>query len=482
MLIDALPVEDGAGAPTAACVVGAGPAGLTLADALSRHGVDVVLIESGGDTPGEAGELNAGTADGWTQDLSASRGRGVGGTATMWNTVRHDEPGAKYVPLDAVDFAVRPEFPRSGWPFGFDELDPWYLAAREFLGITDDAAGMRDDPRLPSLPFPPGSLTTGVYRWGPTAFFCRTLPDRLRRHSRVTLITNATVTSMSCADGAVEAVHWTTLDGQRGTVRARHFVLALGAIENARFLLASGPAAVARHRWLGRGLMEHPIDRSLEIVTRHPALSPRPGRYAADGQGEREYLIGRIGCSAELLTNERLWNASLRFYPDREPRLRRVAKRLAAAAGGHPATRYRIQLDLEQAPHFDNRVVLHAERDRFDVPKARVHWRWRDADEENRRRMAAVVVREFARSGAGEVTRREGESVDPDAHHHAGTTRMHGDPTDGVVDADLGVHGVANLHVAGASVFPTSGVANPTLTIVALSLRLAAKLVRKVAG
>ncbi len=62
---------------------------------------------------------------------------------------------------------------------------------------------------------------------------------------------------------------------------------------------------------------------------------------------------------------------------------------------------------------------------------------------------------------------------DPNAHHHAGTTRMHTDPRFGVADADARVHGTENLYVAGASVFPTAGFANPTLTIVAMALRLA---------
>ncbi len=302
---DALNAEPDAGWQAAVCVVGAGPAGLVVADALARQGVDVVLIESGGDSAGPAGGLNAGTVDGWTQDLCASRGRGVGGTATLWNTIRHGEAGAKYVPLDTVDLLARAELPHSGWPFGFDELAPWYRAARELLGVAEDAAGTRRDPRLPSLPFPPESLTTDVYRWGPAALFCRTLPERLRQHGNVTLLTNATVTSMSSSDRGVEAVHWTTLDGRRGTVSAQSFVLALGAIENARFLLAPGPAA-ARHRWLGRGLMEHPIDRSLTIVSRHRALSPvrggmprkaEPGaKSSSDGSAVRESCSRRSDC------------------------------------------------------------------------------------------------------------------------------------------------------------------------------------------
>jgi choline dehydrogenase-like flavoprotein len=57
--------------------------------------------------------------------------------------------------------------------------------------------------------------------------------------------------------------------------------------------------------------------------------------------------------------------------------------------------------------------------------------------------------------------------------HHLGTTRMSANPRSGVVDPDCKVHSIGNLYVSGGSVFPTSGHANPTLTILALSLRLA---------
>jgi len=63
-----------------------------------------------------------------------------------------------------------------------------------------------------------------------------------------------------------------------------------------------------------------------------------------------------------------------------------------------------------------------------------------------------------------------------------GGTRMHGDPRQGVVDADARVHGIANLYVAGSSLFPTGGAANPTFTLVALALRLADHLNRRIGG
>ena len=85
----------------------------------------------------------------------------------------------------------------------------------------------------------------------------------------------------------------------------------------------------------------------------------------------------------------------------------------------------------------------------------------------------AMAVREFERAKMGRVHRTEGLPVDPNHHHHAGTTRMHPDPDEGVVDEQLRVHNMENLFVAGSSVFPTSGFANPTLTAIAMTLRLA---------
>jgi choline dehydrogenase-like flavoprotein len=76
-------------------------------------------------------------------------------------------------------------------------------------------------------------------------------------------------------------------------------------------------------------------------------------------------------------------------------------------------------------------------------------------------------------SGIGRIIPVAGSIINADAHHHLGTTRMHRDPRRGVVDPDGRVHGTANVFVVGSSVFPTGGYANPTLTVVALALRLA---------
>ncbi len=482
MELDALTATDGTAHSADLCIVGAGPAGLALAHALTGAGLNIILIESGADGNGGARELDAGSTVGDPMaDLRETRARSVGGTSVLWNTVRREVAGAKYVALDPIDFASRSELPWSGWPITRESLDPWYRQARSLLGLEplDPGDVTWSDRRHALLPFRSDGLTSTVYQWGPAETFRRRIPGVLRADPRVRLIRNATVTQLvSEGGGRITEVRWAALSGARGTVGANRFVLAAGTIENARLLLASLAPRATPEGWLGRGLMEHPIDRSLRLVSHHPALSPRPGFYAPFGTGRRANLIGRIGCSDGLLREDRLWNASLRLFPIPEPRLRRIAKRLASWVGGAPVTGYRVLLDLEQAPHRENRITLSDQRDPLGVPQVVVHWRWRAADEANRQRVIAAVVREFSLSRAGQIEVVPGLPVDPDVHHHAGTTRMHEDPGEGVVNADLRVHGLDNLFVAGASVFPTAGVANPTLTIVALTLRLAEHLRR----
>jgi choline dehydrogenase-like flavoprotein len=149
---------------------------------------------------------------------------------------------------------------------------------------------------------------------------------------------------------------------------------------------------------------------------------------------------------------------------------------------GRPRT-FRLHHTLEQAPNPDSRVTLASERDAFGVPRARLDWRTTELDVRTAVAVRTVVGDAFARAGLG-VLHDDGDDTWPPPPlqglrgHHMGTTRMAGDPSRGVVDADCRVHGIPNLFVAGSSVFPTSGAGTPTLTIVALALRLADLLAR----
>lgn len=131
----------------------------------------------------------------------------------------------------------------------------------------------------------------------------------------------------------------------------------------------------------------------------------------------------------------------------------------------------------EQAPDPDNRVTLGSEVDQLGCRKVQLHWRWNEIDRRSAKRAIQIFTEELAQAGVGrlrvELDRGMPQMFLPSIHHHMGTTRMHDNPKQGVVDANCQVHGVSNLFIASSSVFPTGGYANPTLTIVAIAIRVA---------
>lgn len=131
----------------------------------------------------------------------------------------------------------------------------------------------------------------------------------------------------------------------------------------------------------------------------------------------------------------------------------------------------------EQTPNPESRVTLGSEKDAFGQPRVRLDWQFQPRDFRSIQRAQQLVAAAIEECGAGRLLVPSldeiRETVNAGGHHHMGTTRMSERPKSGVVDSNCKVHGVDNLYIAGPSVFPTAGCANPTLTIVALSIRLA---------
>jgi choline dehydrogenase-like flavoprotein len=139
----------------------------------------------------------------------------------------------------------------------------------------------------------------------------------------------------------------------------------------------------------------------------------------------------------------------------------------------------RLRVHVEVAPNPESRVILIDERDALGLNRVRLNWQLTEFDRLSLRRSLEIVATTFGAKGFGRLRLadwllEEGFAIPGNgSYHHAGTTRMSDDPRSGVVDRNCRVHGMHNLFVAGSSVFPTEGFANPTLTIVALGLRLA---------
>jgi len=165
-----------------------------------------------------------------------------------------------------------------------------------------------------------------------------------------------------------------------------------------------------------------------------------------------------------------------------------AARKFPSIVIGSRANLYSLDFHAEQQPNPDSRVRLGPERDALHVPRLCVDWRYTPGDVDTVRGALGLLAADVARSGIGrfdyDPASVEAEMTRYGAYggHHIGTARMGADPRSSVVDADCRVHGVDNLYIAGAAVFPTSGQANPTLTIVALALRLASHLKAAAAG
>jgi choline dehydrogenase-like flavoprotein len=139
-----------------------------------------------------------------------------------------------------------------------------------------------------------------------------------------------------------------------------------------------------------------------------------------------------------------------------------------------------IHVMTEQQPNPESRIVLSETKDRLGIPMARAIWKISEVDRHNVLRIGQLLQHELPKAGLPSpvmvdwiVEHRPNNAPLVDMAHSTGTTRMSNDPATGVVDINCKVHDVENLYIAGASIFPTSGHANPTLMITSLALRLA---------
>jgi choline dehydrogenase-like flavoprotein len=483
------------------CIIGAGPAGIAVALGLLDRGLDVVLLESGTLEPSESDQtLNRGEVVGDAYaGLVPTRYRAWGGTVRLWNTPVGGQPGAKYVPLDPVDLSGSSSAGRGAWPIDWGQLVSWYELAQTACGLGpfDYEGATWATPDRSCLALSTQAFVTRVYQFGPARVFTDAHLSRLSREGHVRIFDRATVCGLTPlgASGGKHAAEVAGEDGVRRAVNARAFVLCAGAVENARLLLSStgrnGRAPGDAGGWLGRGFMEHPRDRSMVWVPTTPELFRALRFYDRHEAGDGTIIGGRIGLTEDAAAE--LGNASLTLLPrSSEPgalaqwraRLRRLGVPFSRAARGgygwseraRPERQFKdvqILMNLEQTPRWENRIELGSSTDRFGVPRPRLHWRWRAEDQTRLERLRDHVRDGLGTTGLGRIVQLHSNPPDPNAHHHAGTTRMHEDPTDGVVDPHGRVHGTDDLFVGGASVFPSAGFANPTLTIVALSLRLA---------
>lgn len=482
-------------------IIGGGPAGITLARAFANGTTRVCLVESGGLEPDpEVQALYEGENAGIEYPLAGNRLRFFGGSSNHW--------GGYCRPLDAIDFERRDWVPYSGWPFGIEELEPYYGPASELVEIAPlrfaDKAYWQQVDGEPLPDAVTGRMQVRFTHFSPPTHFGTRYGDELKRAANIQVLLNANVVEIATLGGgqSVTGLEVRTLTGLSLRVRARRFVLATGGMENARLLLLSNrsvPAGLGNQNDLvGRFFMEHPhLGGFGEIVVGDLARVPRiyRQRLAAGGR----FANAAFDPTASFLRERRLLNATFMAGDAGSYRAGTVSDWEKAAlhmdmlkaarpfltdaapddADEAPLGHWLgLGCACEQVPNPDSRITLADERDALGLRRIRLDWRLTEQDRRSLVEHMRSLAMEFGALGMGRMlinVEDDGRwpAVVTGGAHHMGTTRMYDDPRQGVVDRHCRVHGVDNLYVAGSSVFTTSGAANPTLTLVALALRLA---------
>ena len=224
-------------------VIGAGPAGVTVALEAAKFGIDVILIESGGleEDPRLQKTIGAATLDPSRHaPLRMTHLRQVGGTSNIW--------GGRSLPFDEVDFATRAVAGNVNWPVSMEQISPFVPAACRWLDCGRDVFNAQDVPTMPATMFPgvpdEGVSTSSLERWSLPLSFKKAYLADLASNPRVRLITGLTCVEIETDPESSRAVslRCTNLVGGTTTVEASAFVVASGGIESTRLLLSStGP-------------------------------------------------------------------------------------------------------------------------------------------------------------------------------------------------------------------------------------------------
>lgn len=522
MIQDFRECEDGMQVEADLCLIGAGAAGIAIAREFLGSKFKICLVESGGlDLDPAAQKLNETEDTGlYRRPHAETRQRIFGGTTNHWT-------GLCGLMSDH-DFDPHPWIPDSGWPIKKAELDPYY---EEALQVCQDRQRVFDSRiwGLLNKSAPPLSgkrLQEFFVHYSPSVRFGQTYRQEISEAKNIQALLHANVSSLETNQRGtyIEGVRLRALSGKTGSIRARAYVLCAGGIDNPRLMLLSNrvePYGIGnRFDLVGRFFMDHPRAKVGEVI--QSGHVPLHDLYC-DFESKLGRLRPGLSLSYTLQSHEQVLNCGLYLWRNKDTdsrgtrALKALPKRLTEGdlttsefsrdldlvvadldhiaydvrrrlTGAERAHLTRPRLDvmciLEQAPIPSSRVMLSEQLDALGLRRAKVEWRLTDLEKRTIAVGMKALALEFGRLNLGRVHLEDwltSENPDwaqnlEDYNHHMGTTRMADDPKKGVVNRDCQVHGIDNLFIAGSSVFPTSGYINPTVTLLALALRLAARL------
>jgi choline dehydrogenase-like flavoprotein len=513
MHIDARQLDDNSVIEGDVCIIGAGAAGISIALEWMNTSFKVILLEGGGfEYDDKVQELYRGKTTGQRYyPLKSSRLHYFGGTTGHW--------GGGCSVFDPISFQKRDWVDYSGWPFTDKDLVPFYKRAHVNLdlGIYEFNLNywQKKNPEL--IPLLPNEdvFWNKLWRYSPPTRFGEKYKDTIVNAKNIHLYTYANVVDIQ-ANENVSLINEVTVKNyarKKHKVKARYFILACCSIQNARLLLAANkqsPKGLGNDNDLvGRYFMEHAEVKAaelwlnelnaLKLYMRTPPNIKTELAMTATKQAEYRILNGIV--SFTPLTLARKIPPMIESWTKDDPREAMEYERIVyTIASGSRISRffdsnkdkaYELIVRMEQSPNPLSRVTLDTEKDELGVPRAILNWAFTSLEKKSLRKIFEVLGQQVGLAGIGRIRLKEELQDERDESmpsstsggwHHMGTTRMNEDPKQGVVDANCKIHGIDNLFAAGSSCYPTGGAVNPTLTLVALSLRLSDHLKEKISN
>lgn len=457
------------------CVCGAGPAGITVALTLADMGWSVALMEAGGlQVDPKSQEHYEGEISGLDYyPLDTCRLRFFGGTSNHWE--------GETRPLETHDFEPLSYEPFRQWPIKKTDLDPYASKTAAILDLPPDRTPLdifdgKDDSLLPT------TLRQSV----PPTRFSEKYKDQLSASNKVSLCLNANLVDMELGPDLrqVTALVFRSYGREEPfRVRARFAALCLGAIENARVLLSANrqlPRGIGNQNDLvGRFFAEHPAAKAGSAI-----LASLPSDRVIYAPTER--LMAQHRCLNFLVEIAPRARTQMQYALDVALCSTTLMHRVGEAVLGRArdCSDAEVWVGIAQQGNRDSRVTLSEKLDSFGLRRPILDWRLTALDYHSLRIAALELAERMARHNVGRVRLapwlREPMASLPHknpevsgTYHQMCTTRMSDDPSAGVVDRNCRIHDMENLYLGGGSVFGSSGVSNPTYTIVQLALRLA---------
>ena len=492
------------------CIVGGGVAAYTLISSLRNSPLRILVIERGGLHPGpdqEKEKESEITGHPFTGHLEG-RYFGLGGTSEYW--------GGQALPLDGFDLSKKDWVDFSGWPISFEDIKSFYTEAEKLFKVDpvpydSDVNSLR---KLEPLSVDQSTIKFHFSKWSPRPNFKPALIDALVSNERSHILLNAVVSSLeyNTENKRVSQIRVECSNGRRGTVKATNFILATGGIENPRLLLCS--PTIPQNKWIGRMFQDHPTAQVATILPTEMSLLQRYFGYFFIG---RTRCLPRLSLTTDIQKSKKLVAATafIQFLPKEGSlfesmkevyrsisRMKIPSKRMIGnlfismrnvkevipiikayslnRSVYVPDSLPRLTVMIEQVPSAESFISLSSERDKYGMAKAKINWCIPAATIHTLKEFCLLLEAAFQRMQLGKIQweswlSQSNEIIKMnliDAFHHMGTTRMSQSETTGVVDENCRMHGVGNLYIAGSSVFPTSGHSNPTLTLMALAIRL----------